>query len=173
MVKQEISQRKASVLETDDNRRDGGTIALSSSHSTQVSLDKVKYGKAGLNKHRQSLLDKVSEQNQWARFELGSLEMEDLAYLTAKTGDEFTILRSKKDDILYHGTPTRCDVLKDEDLEPLVMSHKYEVIGHSHPAELFPDPSADDRQFLRYIGQKRSKLISGMTGICIEFEEIL
>ena len=53
-------------------------------------------GKAGLNKHRQSLLDKVPEQNQWARFEFGSLEMEDLAYLTAKTGHEFTILLHRR-----------------------------------------------------------------------------
>ena len=128
-------------MEADDKRIGSEEpIALSSSKSTRVSLDAVKHGKANLNKHRQSLLERVPEQNQWAVFAYGTLEIMDLAYLTAKTGDEFTILRSKNNDILFHGTQTKCDVLKDKELEPLVMSHKYEVIGHSHPGEPFPDP---------------------------------
>ena len=36
------------------------------------------------------------------------LSMKDLAYLTAKTGHEFAILRGKREDILFHGTDRRC-----------------------------------------------------------------
>ena len=50
--------------------------------------------------------------------------------------------------------------------------HKYEIYGHSHPGEPFPVASSDDKWVLRKLRQKSSKLISGMTGICIEFDAI-
>lgn len=164
------SKRKLEMKADDNITGNDEPVMLSSSHSTQVSLDDVKHGRAGLNKRRKGLLERVPNQNDNADFPPESLEMKDLAYLTAKTGDEFAILRGKDRDVLWHGTPLECKLLpkyKDE-----LKSHKLELYGHSHPGELFPDPSADDRRFLRYIGQKRSKIISGMTGICVEFEEI-
>ena len=148
-------------------------VSLSSTHSTRVSLDAVKHGKAGLDARRTALLSKVPESNDWAEFKHESLEMIDLAYLTAKTGDEFAILRGKNSDILFHGINCRCDVLDDKTLKEGLVSHRFELYGHSHPGESFPDPSADDRLFLKYLGQERSKLISGMNGICIEYEAIL
>ena len=42
---------------------DDKTIVLSSTHSTQVSLDAVKHGKAGLDNRRKGLLDRVPNQN--------------------------------------------------------------------------------------------------------------
>ena len=146
---------------------DDKTIVLSSTHSTQVSLDAVKHGKAGLDKRRKGLLDRVPNQNDSAEFPVNSLEMKDLAYLTAKTGDEFAILRGKDKDILWHGTPTSCDVMIEykDDLE----GHKLELYGHSHPGEPVPKASDNDRRFLKHIGQKKSLLISGMTGPETEF----
>ena len=148
---------------------DDKTIVLSSTHSTLVSLDAVKHGKAGLDKRRKGLLDRVPNQNDSAEFPVGSLEMKDLAYLTAKTGDEFAILRGKDKDILWHGTPLECDVMSKykDDLE----GHRLELVGHSHPGEPIPIPSPEDRLFLRHIGQKKSKLISGMTGYEREFTD--
>ena len=35
--------------------------------------------------------------------------MKDLAFLTAKTGDEFAILKGKKEDILFHGSKAGID----------------------------------------------------------------
>ena len=37
-------------------------LTLSSSHSTQISLEAVRNGKAGLDAHRQRMLDKVPKQ---------------------------------------------------------------------------------------------------------------
>ena len=146
---------------------DDKTIVLSSTHSTQVSLDAVKHGKAGLDKRRKGLLDRVPNQNDSAEFPVGSLEMKDLAYLTAKTGDEFAILRGKDKDILWHGTPLECAVLAryEDDLK----AHRLELYGHSHPGEPVPKASDNDRRFLKHIGQKKSLLISGMTGRETEF----
>lgn len=160
-------------MEADNKRVPDASVVLSSSHSTKVSLDAVKRGRAGLDKRRQAMLDRVPDSGNWERFDVGFLEMIDIAYLTAKTGHEFAILRGRREDILFHGTSTQCDVMKEEKLESEIIAKRYRLYGHSHPGEPFPDPSADDRAFLRYIGQERSKLISGMTGICIDFGQVL
>lgn len=159
-------------METDDNKIEAGSLTLSSSHSTEVSLMSVRAKKAGLDAKRKGLLEKVPKERQWSVFEYESLEMMDLAYLTAATGHEFAILRSKREDILYHGTSTDCAFEKDAELKTALESHKYEIYGHSHPGEPYPMVSSDDRRVLRVLGQKRSKLISGMTGICIDFDDI-
>ena len=89
--------------ETEGIGKENG-LTLSSSHSTQISLEAVRNGKAGLDAHRQGMLDKVPNQGNWASFTRDSIELKDLAYLTAKVGDEFALLRGKHEDILYHGS---------------------------------------------------------------------
>ena len=71
--------------------------------------------------------------------------------------------------ILWHGTPIECDVLSQYETE--LKTHKLELFAHSHPGEPIPEASLNDRKFLRYIGQKKSRVISGMTGVSIEFED--
>ncbi len=114
-------------MEADDNRTEDDSLTLSSSRSTEVSLMAVRAKKAGLDTKRKNLLDKVPEQRQWDAFEQGSLEMIDLAYLTAATGDEFAILRGKREDILYHGTSMNCPFEDDEVLKAALLGHKYEI----------------------------------------------
>ena len=138
----------------------------------RLPLMSVRAKKAGLDAKRKGLLEKVSKERQWSVFEYESLGMMDLAYLTAATGHEFAILRGKHEDILYHGTSTGCAFEKDAELKTALESHKYDIYGHSHPGEPYPMVSSDDRRVLRVLGQKRSKLISGMTGICIDFDDI-
>ena len=146
----------------------GGRVVLSSAHSTRVSLEAVRQGKAGLDGHRKSMLERAPEPGDDAVFEAGTLDIKDLAYLTAKTGDEFAILRGKDRDILWHGTKRECDVLPKygEDLK----THRLELYGHSHPGEPIPMASLEDKKFLRHIGQKDSMVISGMTGIVVGFD---
>ena len=142
-------------------------LSLASSSSTIKSLESVRLGKAGLDAHRQVMLMRVPDTGQWASFERGSLELKDLAYLTAKTGDEFAILRGKKEDVLFHGGRRSCTftgVVYDN-----LLDHKLELIGHSHPGEDDPVASSDDRAVLRLIGQKTSFIISGRTGRITEF----
>ena len=145
-------------------------LILASTRSTIVSLDMVRLGKAGLDDHRQSVLNRVSKQYSWAILGKETLTMIDLAYLTAKTGDEFAILSGKRDDILFHGDKLNCDFEKVTELKEMLIMHKYEIFGHSHPREPIPVASLDDKRVLRTLNQKTSRLISGMTGMCVVFD---
>ena len=144
-------------------------VNLSSSKSLRISLEDVKYGSAGLNKHRRQLLNRVPNTNDWARFAKNSLTMKDLAFLTAKTGDEFAILKGKKEDILFHGSKYHCDF--EGVLYEMLIKGQLEIFGHSHPNEIIPIPSRDDRQTLQIIKQKKSRLISAITGKEVEFDD--
>ena len=143
------------------------SMELSSGKSMQTSLSAIRAGDAGLNERRQKMLDRVPESGSFSSFSKEYIEMKDLAYLTAKTGDEFALLRGKNTDILFHGTPVNC--FFEGLLEEMLLSRKVEIVGHSHPGEITPVVSADDRETLVRIGQKRSKLISAVSGECIEY----
>jgi len=146
-----------------------GKITLSSAKSMEISLEKVRQGKAGLNNHRKAMLSRVSKANEWAYFPKGSISMKDIAFLTAKTGDEFAILIGRKKDILFHGIKNHC--IFSEDLSEMLMKGQLKLYGHSHPGERFPMPSYDDRETLKLIGQKKSRLVSAVTGREIEFSD--
>ncbi len=137
-------------------------IELSSTQSLRVSLDSLRNGSGGLDAHRQSLLNRVPESGTWARFPYEHLSMKDLAYLTAKTGHEFAILRGKNEDILFHGDAQHCSF--DDTLTILLTEKHFWIFGHSHPGGLNPVPSSTDRQTLEILNQSSSKLISGITG---------
>ena len=142
-------------------------IVLASTQSTKISLEAIRCGKAGLNEHRAVLLNHVPLPGNWDIFDAEHLTMKDLAYLTAQTGHEFAILRGKHEDILFHGTATRCEF--PDKLIDWLLSGKVQIFGHSHPGEEFPVPSPQDRATLARIGQQESRLISGMTGLEITF----
>lgn len=142
-------------------------MLLSSNHSMEVSLNNIKNGSAGLNKHRQHLLSKVPRSNDWSYFSKGSISIKDIAYLTAKTGHEFALLRGKKEDILFHGSTYHCNI--SGILVELLKTGRLTLIAHSHPAEHIPIPSVDDRKVLQLIGQKESIIISAVTGKEISF----
>ena len=91
----------------------------------------------------------------------------DLAYLTAKTGHEFVILRGKYQDILFHGAAQRCTF--DDILVDWLLSKRLTIYGHSHPGKEVPIASPQDRKTLQRIGQSRSRLISGISGREIMF----
>lgn len=142
---------------------------LASEESTRISLESIRNKRDGLNRHRQSLLNRVPDQETWASYKLNSIEDKDLAYLSADTGDEFALLRGKNEDILYHGTPMHCCIEKSDTLMELLNSHKLQLIIHSHPDYDKIVPSADDRNFIRSFGQRKSKIISSYTGKVVEF----
>lgn len=142
-------------------------IELNSSHSVKTSLEAIRAGDAGLNAHRQTMLSRVPEIGDSAIFRHESLELIDLAYLTAKTGHEFAILRGKDMDVLFHGDSRNCSF--PETIGEMMMSHKLEIVGHSHPGEDNPVPSRGDRVALKKIGQRSSTVVSGRTGKMREF----
>lgn len=142
-------------------------VVLSSSKSLQVSLQAVRSGKAGLDAHRQAVLNRVPEKGDWARFGFETVELKDIAYLSAKTGDEFALLRGKKEDILFHGDSLNCHFTGL--IGEMLLEHKLKIVGHAHPGEEVPIASANDRRALRRIGQAKSTVISAMTGRCSDF----
>lgn len=144
------------------------TIELQqSAHSLRVSLEAIRRGEAGLDEHRAGMLRRVPETGNWAEFPHEHLEMKDLAYLTAAMGHEFAILRGKRRDVLFHGSARRCTFVGV--IEEWLLSKKLMIYGHSHPGEDMPHASEEDREILRMLGQKSSRLISGLTGIEREF----
>ena len=146
-------------------------MELLSAQSTRISLASIRSGIGGLDAHRQTMLNRAPHPGDWAKFPLDHLSMKDLAYLTAKTGHEFAILRGKTEDILVHGEALRCSF--DDILVEMLLSKRLFIYGHSHPGEDSPTPSPQDRDTLRQIGQTDSKLISARTGIEITFSKDL
>lgn len=144
-------------------------IELQSTQSMRVSLESIRRGDAGLDEHRTSMLRSVPEVGDWAKFPYEHLSMKDLAYLTAKTGHEFAILRGRRIDILFHGSERRCTF--DDILAELLQSKRLMLYGHSHPGEIDPVASPEDRKVLQIIGQKTSRLIAAMSGIELKFSD--
>ena len=60
-----------------------------------------------------------------------------------------------------------CDF--DDVLVDMLYSGKLRLVCHSHPGEEYPQPSKDDVETLIIIGQTTSIIISGITGIEVEF----
>lgn len=137
-------------------------LKLSSSESTRISLEAIRMGEAGLNKHRQGLLNRVQNCGDWVAMPRESISVKDIAYLSAATQDEFALLRGKSKDILFHGVPEHCYF--SEELIDLLKCKKLRLVVHSHPDYNIIDPSFDDREFLKYIGQKESLIVSYITG---------
>ena len=144
-------------------------MKVSSSHSLRISLTDLRSGKAGLNKKRTNLLTRIPHSGDWLCTKKGEYEIADLAFLTAATGHEFAILSGKREDIIFHGTERSC-VFKDT-VADLLKSHKFSLLAHSHPFEDYPVPSKDDRNVLKEIEQRESKIISATTGITITFTQ--
>ena len=140
---------------------------LSSSASTQKSLEAIRNGDAGLNERRTSILARVPDSNDWAAFEHESIKIKDLAYLSAATHHEFALLRGKTKDIVFHGIERHCEF--NEELLTLLKTKKLRLVAHTHPDYGFIEPSADDRDFLKYIGQRKSFIVSYITGYEMEF----
>ena len=142
-------------------------VGLSSSHSLSVSLQAIASHKANLSAKRIRMINRTPTPGDWANFSMNSVEIKDLAFLSAYTGHEYALLRGKKHDILFHGTHYRCDF--DNELYDLLVSGKLRLIAHSHPDEDLIIPSNDDRDFLRKICQESSIIISWKTGRVASF----
>lgn len=142
---------------------------LSSTESTRISLEAVRLGEAGLNQHRQALLNRVPNQNDWVALSKDSVTVKDVAYLSAATHDEFALLRGKSKDILFHGESEHCYF--DEELILLLKSKKLRLVVHSHPDYNKIKSSYDDREFLKYIGQSKSLIVSYITGDVKQFTQ--
>ena len=103
----------------------------------------------------------------WESFARESIELIDLAYLTASTGHEFALLRGKREDILFHGDSIKCE-FKGVLFQRLIKK-ELSLVCHSHAGEEIPQASEGDFDALRILNQKSSMVISAMTGMCREY----
>lgn len=68
---------------------------------------------------------------------------------------------------LFHGVELHC--IFPEKLVDFLKEHKLELVAHTHPDWGIIIPSKDDRNFLKRIGQKKSIIISYITGMELQF----
>lgn len=126
-------------------------------------------GIATLDNRKQSLLNRVPDPGNYASFALHTVNCEYLAYLSAKTGDEFALLRGKTEDLLYHGTPDACPIYDSEPLMFLLKSGKLRLEANSHIDLGDPTMYSRDVSLLREIGQREGRIVSSCTGEIFEF----
>lgn len=128
-----------------------------STKSFRKSLESIRAGKAGLDKRRSNILERLPEQNTYARLEHGSISNRDLAYLSAATHDEFALFRSKAEDVLFRGDQSTCNITGA--IAEEMLSGKFEWIAHTH-TDLGPlVASREDKETLKRLNQKRSYII--------------
>ena len=137
-----------------------------STKSFKRSLEDISTGKAGLNKRRQNILNRLRKSGDYHRFERESISTRDLAYLSAATKNEFALFRSKHEDILVRGTRSACDIVGDLGSE--IVDRKYEWVAHSHVDGGNLAASIADRETLKKLGQLFSVIV-GIDGEEIKF----
>ncbi len=142
-------------------------LLLASTESMKNSLEAIIKGQAGLSKRRKRLLSRVPNSGNWVVLREQSIAIKDIAYLSAATQHEFALLRGKRKDILFHGTTYHCEF--DGELFDMLKARKLRLIAHTHPDRGIIAPSAADRNFLKIIGQKKSVIISYISGVEKEF----
>ena len=132
-----------------------------SPQSYRRSLSGIVAGRAGLDERRKSILSRLPKTGEWHKFERNSISTRDLAYLSAATGHEFALFRSKRADILIRGDNRACNVVGK--LGEEILGHKYEWVAHSHVDMGRLTASTGDRDTLRRLGQN-SSIIVGIDG---------
>ena len=137
-----------------------------STKSFKRSLEDISTGKAGLNKRRQNILNRLQKSGDYHRFERESISTRDLAYLSAATKNEFALFRNKHEDILVRGTRSACDISGDLGFE--IIDRKYEWVAHSHVDGGNLAASLADRETLKKLGQRFSVIV-GIDGEEIKF----
>jgi len=139
-----------------------------SPQSFRRSLKEISEGKAKLDKRRQNILSRLPNSGDYFRFERGYISTRDLAYLSAATGTEFALFRSKRKDILIKGTAQNCDIAGE--LQEEIFARGYEWVAHSHVDRGILKPSPQDRNTLRRLKQQTSSLV-GIDGEEIKYSQ--
>ena len=116
----------------------------------------VAFGARDLNEKQQAILEKLPEYGSQAFVNKRDASMLDLAALTAKTGDEFTMFTRKGKRLIVRGNAKRVPVYIDDAEE--MRSEGYRWSGHTHAG--FTDASLvvsnGDRRILVVFGQSSS-----------------
>ena len=141
-----------------------------STKSYKRSLLDIRNGKAGLDKRRQNILNRMPHTGDFLKLERDSISVRDLAYLSAATSNEFTLFRGKEHDIIVRGNSMECNI--EEDLSEEIIKKHFKWIAHSHVDGGPLMASVEDRKTLHKLNQAES-IIVGIDGEEIVFGQSL
>lgn len=134
----------------------------------QKYLDNLLSRKVGLRRAHKDIITAIPSRGDWAYIRHGSVELKDLAALTAVTKDEFALFADAERSLLVHGGAGVWQI--PESAWDEISKHKLVWVGHSHPTTVNPRASTEDRITLReyFTWQEKSTIID-MKGNTREF----
>lgn len=141
-----------------------------STKSYKRSLLEIAAGKAGLDKRRKNILAQIRKPGEYHRYSQGEISIRDLSYLSAATGHEFALFRSKREDILVRGDSKSCNIVGEIGEE--ILNKHYKWIAHSHVDGGVLAASIADRKTLERLHQA-SSVIVGIDGEETTFHQSL
>lgn len=94
-------------------------------------LANLSNGNVTLRKKQKQVLDKISKPGDWSYFRNKEVSTEDLAALTAATGDEFALFSGSNGKIVIHGNSIKWSIPEDAWNE--IKNNKMIWTSHSHP----------------------------------------
>lgn len=109
-----------------------------------------------LNNRQQKLLDALPEFNSRVIVPKSSVNMADLAALTAETGDEFAMFTKGSERLIIRGNPYKVKIDPEEAAKLAAKGYRWS--GHTHPGVegLCLIASDGDKEILKAFGQKTS-----------------
>lgn len=121
-------------------------------------LAAVGKGNRKLTKQHQRLSDAVPNQHDWVELKPNTCVLEDLAALTATTGDEYALFQKGTRQIIVHGSGSSWEITGE--LYEKIMDEKWEWVGHSHPTIYdLRESEADRKTLAQFTWQEESSII--------------
>lgn len=140
------------------------TPVISSKESQyQEYLRGLKKGTINLRRRHKDIITQIPTRGDYAYFRKHQIQIEDLAPLTAATGDEFAIFDAGNNKILAIHGGTKWNIPKEAWKE--IEENQMPWVAHSHDITSRPLPSSEDRYTLRnYFTWQDSSAIINIRG---------
>ncbi len=131
-------------------------------------LSNLSNGKISLRKKQKEVLSKIPKAGNWGYFRNKEIDTEDLAALTAATGDEFALFKGDNGKIVIHGSSIKWNIPKDA-WDEIERGHMIWV-SHSHPTMTNLTESPEDIDTLKMFTWQKKSTIIDLNGNTIEFD---
>lgn len=125
-------------------------------------------GNVTLRKKQKEALSKVPEAGNWNYFRNKEVTIQDLAALTAATGDEFALFSGRNGKIVIHGNSMKWNIPEDAWNE--INNHQMTWLAHSHPTMANLRESPEDIETLKLFTWQAKSCIVDLNGSVKEFD---